>query len=58
MWNVFSCTDEQLSATHHRAIRALLDAAFAGDLSDDDADHAAGGQDAAHPEVDGPGPGV
>ena len=43
MWNVFSCTDDELSATHHRAIRALLDAAFAGDLSDDDADHAAGG---------------
>jgi aminoglycoside 2'-N-acetyltransferase I len=36
-------SDQQLTATQHQAIRALLDEAFADEFSDEDNDHAAGG---------------
>ena len=36
-------SDQQLTATQHHAIRALLNAAFADEFSDEDNDHAAGG---------------
>jgi aminoglycoside 2'-N-acetyltransferase I len=37
------CYDHQLTTTQHHAIRALLDAAFECEFSDEDNDHAAGG---------------
>jgi aminoglycoside 2'-N-acetyltransferase I len=38
-----TASDHQLTATQHHAIRAVLDAAFADEFSDEDNDHAAGG---------------
>ncbi|MFM2310411.1 MAG: aminoglycoside N-acetyltransferase AAC(2)-Ie [Chloroflexota bacterium] len=43
MWQIHVIPDSAISAEQKAEIRALLDAAFEGDLSDDDADHAAGG---------------
>ena len=38
-----TCYDHQLTTTQHHAIRALLDAAFECEFSDEDNDHASGG---------------
>ena len=43
MWHISVIPDTEVTAAQRTEIRALLDAAFEGDFSDDDADHAAGG---------------